>query len=237
MHTLSSAGSLYTQQRQAPQSRAGRCGGSSAQPRRGPRTYLDLAPVGLRFREAQSRLEGGGGGGRLAGTRDQRSGEQGTRQRQEAQQVHGGRTGSRGSRSGGRRRLEGASLSSRPRPSPAVSFGETPPNFGPRIWQPRAGVEAPGVRYEPHRKPDIRAALGGGPRGEARAPGGRLRRSRVLFWRFAKKGREGGVAAGAAAGGGGGLGGLVERSHPEMFHSVPRSPRVPRPPPPSPRPK
>lgn len=73
MHTLSPTGSLYTQQNQT---HSPGLGAADPQPSpAGPRTYLDLAPVGLRFREAQSGLEGGGGGGRLVGTRDQRSGE------------------------------------------------------------------------------------------------------------------------------------------------------------------
>lgn len=46
------------------------------------------------------------------------------------------------------------------------------------------GERLPGVRYEPHRKPDIRTALGGGPRGEARAPAPPIA---VLFLVFCKE--------------------------------------------------
>lgn len=192
---------------------------------------LDLAPVGLRFREAQSRLEGGDGGGRLARTRDQRSGEQGTRQRQEAQQVHGGWTGS-----GEAGPLAGAGWGARLRSSsssqsrgflPGTPLGERLPGLSgsqllPSAMAARAGERLPGVRYEPHRKPDIRTALGGGRRGEARAPGAGSVDRGFVFGVFAKKG-------------GWGEGG--EAQSPRDVPLVPRSPRVPRPPPPSPRPK
>lgn len=52
MHTLSTAGSLYTQQaKPTVQDWTLRI---LSPARLGPRTYLDLSPVGLRFREAQS---------------------------------------------------------------------------------------------------------------------------------------------------------------------------------------
>lgn len=113
--------------------------------------------------------------------------------------MHGGRTGSgeAGPLAGAG---WGARLRSCPRPSPAVSFGGTPlgeripgtpqlPTFALRYGSPRRG-EAPGVRYEAHRKPDIRAALGGGPRGEARAPGAgsAARRSRFCFGVLQRRG-------------------------------------------------
>lgn len=154
---------------------------------------LDLAPVGLRFREAQSRLEGGDGGGRLARTGDQRSGEQGTRQRQEAQQVHGGWTGSReaGPLAGAG---WGVRLRSSPGPCPVVS-SRGPPwasvsrdsaarNFCPRLWQPSRGrgSRVSGTSLTGNRTSEL-------PSVAAREVkrGRRLRRSRFCFWCFAKK--------------------------------------------------
>lgn len=112
-----------------------------------PRTYLGLVRVGLRVREAESRFEGGGGSGRVARTREQRSGEQGTRQREEAQQVHGGRTGSaaagprwgRGGRVAPPRRCA-PSAESRRRPPRAAGGGGS----GPRLDAPNAERRCPG---------------------------------------------------------------------------------------------
>lgn len=86
----------------------------------------------------------------------------------------------RGGRSDGRRRLgcEAEVRSSsqsrgflpgtpRGRASPGT---QRLPTFALGYGSPRRG-EALSVRYEPHRKPDIRTALSGGRRGEARAPG------------------------------------------------------------------
>ncbi|XP_029387570.1 dapper homolog 3-like [Mus pahari] len=101
----------------------------------------------------------------------------------------------RGGRSAGWRRL---GLRSAPRPCPVVSsrgppLGERLPGLSgsqllPSALAARAGERLPGVRYEPHRKPDIRTALGGGRRGEARAPAPPIA---VLFLAFCKEGGAG----------------------------------------------
>lgn len=72
---------------------------------------------------------------------------------------------------------------------PGTPLGERLPGLGGSQLLPSAlaaltGERLPGVRYEPHRKPDIRTALGGGPRGEARAPAPPIA---VLFLVFCKE--------------------------------------------------
>lgn len=210
MHTLSTAGSLYTQQaKPTVQDWTLRI---LSPARLGPRTYLDLSPVGLRFREAQSRLEGGGGGGRLAGTRDQRSGEQGTRQSQEAQQVHGGRTGSgeAGPLAGAG---WGAGLRSCPCPSPAISFGGPPWASGSR-----------GLRSSQLLPSDMAARAGERRRvSGTRLTGNRTSELPSVAAREVKRGRRGPAPPPADRGFvlafcKEGEGGLVKPSHPEMFH-------------------